>query len=384
MSRIARLGSSLLIVLIAVASVRGAERTFSEKEFEGGRLAYDGEIPVLYLTGDSEQLGRQSAELATSRIKPLLGIPRALLGEGGAGVAWPLIVNGARHMFAAAPARYAQELEAAGKAAGLTKDEIGAMYVANGMIELRRIGGCSGLLVMPERSETGEMVFGRNLDFPNVGGLDRLSMVSVYRPKDLHAFAAVGYPGLVGVISGMNDAGLCLATFDSYGAKDGSQMFNPQGVPLALINRRIMEECTTVDEARKLLESSPRTTMMSVVICDTKEAAVFEITPKSVVQREPEKNVLICTNHFISPELSVTRECWRFDKLLEYRAENEKLGLLQIAKALDAVNQGDLTLQTMVFEPVHLRMNLAIGSPPSSAKPLHTLNLAEALRGKAK
>lgn len=369
----------LAIAVVAPRFSSAADRYYKEKEFAGGRIAYDGDIPVLHLSGTPATLGKQSAALATANVKPLLSIPRRLLDDSGVGVAWPLIVQGARRMFDAAPARYREELDAIGTEVGLTKDELGSLYVANTMVELRRMGGCSGLLVMPERSETGAMIFGRNLDFPNVANMARLSLVSIYRPEGKHAFASIGFPGLVGVISGMNDQGLCLATFDSYAAKDGSQMFNPHGVPLALLNRQIMEECATVDDARKLLENSKRTTMMSLVICDREHAAVFEITPKSVVERDAVEDVLICTNHFISPRLSVKKDCWRYDKLLEYRAQRDKLGLRQITQALDAVNQDQLTLQSMVFEPAAMKLSVSLGPPPSSSRPLHTLDLAEAL-----
>jgi isopenicillin-N N-acyltransferase like protein len=190
---------------------------------------------------------------------------------------------------------------------------------------------------------------------------------------------SVGFPGLVGVISGMNEKGLCLATFDSNAAKDNSAMFNPLGVPFALLNRQILEECATLDEARKLLESSKRTTMMSLMICDRKEAAVFELTPKTVAIRKPVTKVLICTNHFLTPELSVTRQCWRYDKLEEYRAKQGKLNCAQLAEALHTVNQGELTLQTMLFEPQAMRMHVSLAPPPSSAHPLHELDVATLL-----
>ena len=44
-------------------------------------------------------------------------------------------------------------------------------------------------------------------DFPPFGLLDRFGLVTVARPTGLHAFAAVGFPGMMGVL-GMNDAGV--------------------------------------------------------------------------------------------------------------------------------------------------------------------------------
>ncbi len=45
-------------------------------------------------------------------------------------------------------------------------------------------------------------------------------------------------------------------------------------------------------------------------------------------------------------------------------------------KSLHAVSVRNHTLQTMIFEPAKLRMHLAIGACPASAKELTALDLA--------
>ena len=47
---------------------------------------------------------------------------------------------------------------------------------------------------------------------------------------------------------------------------------------------------------------------------------------------------------------------------------------------LDAVNQGRLTLQTMIFEPAALKLHLAIGKCPASKLPLKELELGPLLK----
>jgi isopenicillin-N N-acyltransferase like protein len=46
-----------------------------------------------------------------------------------------------------------------------------------------------------------------------------------------------------------------------------------------------------------------------------------------------------------------------------------------VAKKMDEVNLGRMTVQTMVFEPAALKLHLAIGSCPSSALPMKLLEL---------
>src|SRR5262249_16510270 len=160
-------------------------------------------------------------------------------------------------------------------------------------------------------------------------------------------FASVGFPGILGCLSGMNDTGLCLAVLETYAARDGAPKFNARGTPYAMCYRRILEECTTIEEAEKLLRSMNRTTMNNLAVCDKKGGAVFEITPKSVIVRRPQQGICPCTNHFRSPELASSTRCWRYDILKQNT--DRTLGLADLARQLDLVNQGTSTFQTMVF-----------------------------------
>ena len=127
------------------------------------------------------------------------------------------------------------------------------------------------------------------------------------------------------------------------------------------------------------IRDSTRTGMMAVTICDKKEGAVLEITPKSVVRRRANDGVCTCTNHFRSKELCVADKCDRLDELDASR-KKEKLSVADIGNALHAARLPDFTMQTMIFEPASLRLHLAFGQVPSSALPRETLDLAPLLR----
>src|SRR5262249_51624636 len=148
------------------------------------------------------------------------------------------------------------------------------LLVGNTMFDLEKISQCAALIVEPNRSATGHMLFGRDLDIPSLGVLHEFSLVYIYRPTGKHAFASIGFPGMLGCISGMNDAGLTLATLEVLTTKDDSPSFDPEGTPFALCFRRVLEECTTVEEAAQLLRSMKRTTSVNLAIGDCKKAAV--------------------------------------------------------------------------------------------------------------
>jgi isopenicillin-N N-acyltransferase-like protein len=238
------------------------------------------------------------------------------------------------------------------------------------------IGGfnCSSLIVEPDRSATKGPLFGRNLDYFTLDVLDRYSLVTVCRPEGKHAFASIGFPGLFGCLSGMNDAGLALATHQVYGSLDASPRFNPKGMPYTFCFRQILEQCTTVEEAERLLRSAERTTFFNLAICDRRGGAVFEATPKTLAVRRAEAGICACTNHFRTAELLLFPFCRRYDKLMESKSLR-RLAVADVAQKLDEVNQGSLTVQTMIFEPATLKLHLAIGKCPSSSQPMKELDL---------
>jgi hypothetical protein len=280
------------------------------------------------------------------------------------------------------PADYRRELEAMVKTAGVPRDPV---VVGNTLFDLKKIVACSAVLVEAGHSSTGGPLLGRNLDYPSLGYIHRYSLVTVYRPKGKHAFAAVGFPGLVGCLSGMNDAGLSLAVLEVFDVKASEPSFNAAGVPYALCQRKVLEECTTIAEAKKLLEGMPRTSTTSLVIADRTGVAVFEITPKHVIQRGPVRGTLACTNHFCAAPLrpahpvDVNYSFERFRVLEGVRSWSRKASPEDLRKQLDLVNLGGLTLQTMVFEPATLRLHLSIGPRPASHGRLRTLDLGPLL-----
>src|SRR6476646_1509864 len=130
---------------------------------------------------------------------------------------------------------------------------------------------------------------------------------------------------------------------------------------------KILEECTTVEEAEKLLKANGRTTWFCLTVCDKNGGCVFEATPRSVVRRDAIKDVCCCTNHFRTDELSVTTRCGRYAQLQAVQKADGKLRVADVAKCAAAVNQGAGTVHAMVFEPLERVLHVAYGGGGKSA-----------------
>ena len=371
--------AAILAAPIPAATARAADPFAFEPATHGqGSLIRIGKVPVLVVRGTPEEIGEQLGTLLAGPLETMASKQADLLRGFGMSAAPTVVLKLSTLMSDRFPPDHLAELKAA---ASRSKISVDFLMLGNVIYDFSKIGACSALLVDRQRSATGEILFGRNMDFPTFGFLDRCSLLTVYVPDGKHAFASVAFPGFFGCISGMNDAGLAVAELEVNQAKDGSPRFTPAGTPLALCFRRLLEECATIDEAEKLLNSIPRTSMCNLAVCDRRETAVLEITTRSIVRRKAENGYCACTNHFRTGPLAVDTECDRYETLASAFRE-PKLNLTAVAHKLDAVNQGKMTIHTMIFEPASLHLHLAVGPGPVSAKPLDDIDLGPLFAGR--
>jgi len=391
--RLLRLPTALQVLLLAflplcaangfIVALRAAEpRAFTEGRAEGGELKYINDLPVLIVVGTPEDFGRQTAALTGDVVRKLTAYPEKLLARrADVKERLPKCIAMCKSLLPQLSPDHRTELRVASERLGVDQD-LGLL--GNMLPDVYRGGfACSSLTVDAAHSATKGPLFGRNLDFYTLDILDKYSLVTVHRPKGKRAFVTIGFPGMFGCLSGMNDAGLAVAVHEVFLARDGAPMFNPKGEPYTFCFRRILEECATTAEAEKLLRNAARTTILSLAACDRQGGVVFELTPKSVVPRRSGDGILACTNHFRTDELAMFKRCSRYQKLTQ-DPRPDAMTISDVAKRLHEANMGKLTVQTMVFEPAALKLHLAIGSCPSSALPLKELDLKPLFTGNEK
>jgi predicted choloylglycine hydrolase len=238
--------------------------------------------------------------------------------------------------------------------------DVGEVMLANCFLDLSPMTGCSTVTLTGKASPDGIGRFGRNLDFPSFNIADKGSAVLIFHPRDRFKFAAVTWPGLIGVLSGMNEHGLTLANMEVDRPRG-----MPQAMPYTLLYRTVLEKCKTVQEAIDLLEKTPRQTANNLMLMDAAgDRAVVEIMPaKITVRRASEDQPLISTNHHRGEDLSKSGRCRRYDYLWAQSLKDfGKIEPKSIESMLEKVAQGNMTLQSMVFEPSTRVMYLAVGA----------------------
>jgi predicted choloylglycine hydrolase len=313
-------------------------------------------VRVVEMSGSGEELGTSHAQQLGTPIQQLY---RLYFGQY-------FTSTFERNLALAAASAYAshvspehlEEIRALARGTGLQEREV---LLGQCFLDLSAMTACSTITLPASAAPDGIARFGRNLDFPSFDIADRQSVVLIFRPAGRYAFASIAWPGMIGVLSGMNEHGLALANME---VDRGRRI--PSAMPYMLLYRTILERCRTVEEAIALLQTTPRQTANNLMLMDASgDRAVAEITPDAVtVRRAPDTAALISTNHQRGDEdLDTHGRCERFDSLHDVAADRwGRIDASALERMLGRVAQGEMTLQSMVFEPSTRTLYLATGS----------------------
>ena len=162
--------------------------------------------------------------------------------------------------------------------------------------------GCSSFATWGTQGADSSLLIGRNFDFYVGDAFAENKQVAFYTPDQGYKFASVGWPGMIGVLSGMNETGL---TVTINAAK--SAVPTGSATPISILTREILQYASTIDEAFAIAKKRKTFVSESILIGSAKDgkAAIIEKSPeKTVLFTGKEANRLICTNHYQSEEFS--------------------------------------------------------------------------------
>jgi predicted choloylglycine hydrolase len=313
-------------------------------------------LPIVVLKGTSENLGEAHAQQ--------LSAPIHILHEKYLTV---FVKNQMQKYMAIAAAKLFEnqllpqhQAEVAALARGTDIDENETM-LGQCFLDLSRMTACSTMTFPADASPDHIARFGRNLDFFSLGVADKYTTLFIVKPSDgRYAFASVGWPGMIGVLSGMNEHGLSLANMEVT-----REPRLPQAMPYTLLYRTILEQCRTVDEAIALLQTTPIQTANNLMLMDAAgNRAVAELSPDTGVhvRRGMSDKVLISTNHQRDQDQDTPGRCWRYDYIHQTAAGEFGHVNLRAIQAMLAHTGSNFTLQSMIFEPANRVIYVAAGT----------------------
>ncbi len=244
-----------------------------EASTPGGTLGSRGPLRLAILSGTPEEIGTAHGRLLGKEVRRCIDSTVHLAGLGYTidRGEWFLNVlrDAHRRLSPHIPKDHQKEMDALADAVGIDRETVHLSNVFPALFH------CSGFAVFGKATADGKLYHGRVLDYMTMIGLQDAATVFVIAVKGKRAFVNVGYAGFIGSVTGMNDAKVSLGEMGGRGEGDWD------GVPMATLMRRALEECGTLEEVIRLWEESPRTCEYYYVFADGKipDAVGVKATP---------------------------------------------------------------------------------------------------------
>jgi predicted choloylglycine hydrolase len=261
------------------------------------------------------------------------------------------------------PKSYIDEINGLAVGSGLTFDQV---LAAQAFLDLKKAVQCSTIALDGPMTRDGEPMMGRNLDFPSLGVAHRHSIVIVRHPTRGPVTVTVGWPLLIGTLSGMSDRGVAVAMMEV--TTDASSL---DGMPYPLLYRRALELAQTTEDVVAFIRKSRRTASNNLMVLDRLGAsALIEITAQEVAVRRPTSHKLYATNHHRAPKLKRGATCGRYHTITKkLGGRSAPMGVAEMKALLDAVDIEVMNLQAMIFLPRSGTLHLSVGRIPAAKGP---------------
>lgn len=217
----------------------------------------------------------------------------------------------------------------------------GAHDIGHAMQDLAMVG-CTSLAVWNENTEDGQMLIGRNFDFYVGDDFAKNKLIEFIEPEDGIPYMSVSWPGMTGVVSGMNKDGITV-TINA----GKSKIPLTAKTPISLVTREILQYAKNIDDAIVIAKKRKVFVSESILVGSArdKNAVIIEVSPKNFgVYRVENTGRVLCTNHFQSEaykddkrnqkHIIESHSEYRYEKLQELLQKNKKLNPEKMAAIL--------------------------------------------------
>jgi hypothetical protein len=297
-----------------ISTAQGAPGAPPALVYGGASLAWVGGVAVLHVAGDAHAIGAAHGRLLGPWLPPIAAAAApsiagtvsddGMLGELTHGVRlawrWRYIDDGLIEQDRRMVAGMTRGAAASGVALGyeaLLRDQavldVGAPSPRSDEADQHLIAH-SLTLIGAQAQAQARVWIGRSFALPGLddGGDAAIPVVTIARPDGRIAWAGVGWPGQLGVVTGINAEGIAVMVDP---ARTSDVRVTRTARPVVLLARTVLEQARTLDDAIKLVESSATLGSAVIALVDGASGKWVQIerTPsKAIVERSPKSPAL--------------------------------------------------------------------------------------------
>lgn len=328
---------------------------------------------VLHLKGSPYEIGYQHGQLLKPQIAALSGKLMALetlirLKEGKSYA--KEILNAWQRTRPFIEDRHKEELRGLADGSGVS---FANLCVLNSIPELFH---CSGYALWGKATASGELYHGRILDYAMELGYHHFSVIHAVELEGFTPFVNIGYAGFIGSVTGMNGEQVA---FGEMGGR-GEGLWD--GMPMAFLMRKGLEEGKTLKKSLAIFQETPRTCEYYYVISDGKirDARGLAATPDLldiVGPNEPYQDKLTRPMEdavLLSSGSRYQLLCDRVEESFGAITEQQAIDLMRRPVAMKSA------IHCVLFVPERLRFHVAIAdweNRPASECPYAAFDFKE-------
>ena len=200
-----------------------------------------------------------------------------------------------RRMGASVPLEYRQEIKAMSASCTHEFDEFGSPYerqmqyhsahdIGHVMQDYMLVG-CTSFAVWGRESADSSLLMARNFDFYMGEEFAKNKLVLFEKPDSGYAYVSVTWPGMLGVVSGMNTQGLAVTI-------NASKLEVPSSsaTPISILVKSILQYASNIEEAETIAASFKTFVCESILVGSANDgrAVIIEKTPSAMGIYSPE------------------------------------------------------------------------------------------------
>ena len=268
-------------------------------------------FPFVSVSGRPIERGRAYGTIARERVHRSAALYGGQLDELGlSGRARTRLISDFADKVEGFEPSYLQEMQGIAEGAGVSLEQVVMINARTEVVAMARVlagrsdesdeeedttaDGCTGAIILPERTADGRLLHGQNWDWrPEC--VDNAVVLRIYRDDgpDVLTFVEAGGLGR----HGMNSAGICISGNYLRCDRDYEQ---PDGVPLALVRRKAMDQ-EHVALAMRAIATTPKACATNMIVSHKEGWAIdFECAPDEAFPLLPEDGLIVHANHWVS------------------------------------------------------------------------------------
>lgn len=294
-------GFAVVFVSVLMFQSLWAAETVS---FSGER--YDREVTILLLKGTWREMGCQYGSLMKKEFRAIYEFAETDFRRSDVPGDWNEFLKTARQQSDILPERFRQMQEGLAEGCGLNLDQLAVLeYMRVSGLNNSEVASCSTLAVWGDFTTDGQLMMGRNFDFPTVYfKANPFLVLVIFQPTDGSVpTATLGYVGEIGAFDTFNATGLVGEINHALTMPKINKGPIHDRISPTIVTDMWSFDCRTMTQVDAAVKTYRYNYALFYTVADRQSCRTYEIGTRDAKLREPDEPGMNAVSNYVDPTL---------------------------------------------------------------------------------